>query len=331
VLLWDWRTGKLRHEPLPLSSEPRSLDYSPNGLQLAVLGTNGELVVLDPATGKALRPPWQAHPPHLANNHYLNNGAVRFGPDNRSLLTFGTPTHPVQVWDAHTGRRRHVLVHKDKCHDVQFSPDGRLVATAAFDNRVCVWELSTGEPLASLAHPDWTYTALFSPNGRHLLTACRDGMARLWDWRADRLVCPPFEHEHEVHAVAFTPDGRHVLSAGDDWTLRIWEWRTGKPVCPPLALGGTGLSLAVTPDGKRVAVGGFLKDLPVFHLDDWLTPTTLASDDLCAWGEIVSGQRIEDGGGVTNLTADEWLKRWRDFRRRHPEYGSIKLGEPVAR
>jgi WD40 repeat protein len=193
-----------------------------------------------------------------------------------------------------------------------------LVATAAWDNWVCVWELATGVRLASLAHPDWAYAARFSPDGTQLLTACRDGMARLWSWRADRLVCPPFAHEHEVHAVAFTPDGRHVLSASDDGVLKVWEWRTGKPVCPTFLLGGAGLILAVTPDGKRVACGGFLRALPVFHLDDWLAPATLEPNDLCVWGEIVSGQRVEDGGGVTNLTADEWLERWRGFRSRHP-------------
>jgi WD40 repeat protein len=120
--------------------------------------------------------------------------------------------------------------------------------------------------------------------------------------------------------VAFTPDGRHVLSASGDWSLRIWEWRTGKPVCPLFPLGGPGLSVAVTPDGKQVACGGFLKALPVFHLGDWLAPGTLEPDDLRVWGEIVSGQRVEDGGGVTNLTAEEWLERWRTFRR-HEEGG----------
>jgi hypothetical protein len=206
---------------------------------------------------------------------------------------------------------------RGRCNDVRFSPNGWLVATAGNDDRVCVWDLATGEKLAALIHPDWVHTAHFSRDGRHLLTAGRDGMARLWDWRAGRLVCPAFEHEHEVHAVAFTPDGRHALSASFDGVLKIWEWRTGKPVCPPLALGGAGLSLAVTPDGRRVACGGFMTDLPVFHLDDWLAPPTLATDDLCLWGEIVSAQRIENGG-VTNLTAEEWHQRWRDFRARHP-------------
>jgi WD40 repeat protein len=184
---------------------------------------------------------------------------------------------------------------------------------------VCVWDLETGARLASLGHPDWTFTAVFSPDGGHLLSACRDGMARLWDWRAGRLACPAFEHDHEVHAVAFTPDGRHVLSASDDGALKVWEWRTGKPVCPPLALGGTALSLAVTPDGRRVAAGGHMRDLLMFNLADRLAPPALDPDDLCLWGEVLSRQRVEDGGGVINLTAEEWLGRWQEFRRRHPE------------
>src|SRR5262249_39061036 len=89
LLLWDWRAGKLQHRPLPLPSEPRKLDYSPDGRQLAVISARGVLVVIDPAAGKTLRH-WQAHAPHLANGTYINNGAVRFSPDNRSLLTFGT-------------------------------------------------------------------------------------------------------------------------------------------------------------------------------------------------------------------------------------------------
>jgi WD40 repeat protein len=324
LLLWDWRAGKLQHEPLKLPSEPRNLDYSPDGRQLAVIGAKGELVVIDPATGKTLRQ-WQAHPPHLDNIHYINNGAVRFSPDGRSVLTFGTDTNSARVWDALTGQLQHELKHKARCHDVQFSADGRLVATAEFDFLVCVWDLATGQQLASLPHPDWTFTALFSPDGNQLLTACRDNMARLWDWRAGRLVCPPFEHEHEVHAVAFTPDGRHVLSASDDGVLKIWEWRTGKLVCPPLALGGAGLSLAVTPDGSRVTCGGFMNALSVFHLGDWLAPAALEPDDLCVWGELVSGQRVEAGGGVTNLTAEEWLERWRGFRQRHPDYAKMEM------
>ncbi len=68
----------------------------------------------------------------------------------------------------------------------------------------------------------------------------------------------------------------------------------------------------------RLVVGGFLNALQVIHLGDLSARNELDADDLCTWAELVSGQRVHEGGGVTNLTADEWLQRWRAFRRRHP-------------
>jgi len=141
------------------------------------------------------------------------------------------------------------------------------------------------------------------------------------------LVCPPFVHEGGIDAAAFHPNRRWILTGGRDKIMRIWEWQTGKPVTPPLATGGTVLNLGVTPDGQYAVVGGFMDALKVFHLGYLSPPNELDGDDLCAWGELVSGQRIQEGGGVTNLTVEEWLQRWRAFRQRHPEYPKM---EPTA-
>jgi WD40 repeat protein len=316
--LWDWKAGKQQTSPLVLASEPRSLDFRPDGRQLAALGAHGEVVVIDPGTGQALRR-WQAHPPHLENNHYTNNGRLCFTPDGQFLVTYGTATNSARIWNAESGQMFRELKHQNKCHGVQFSSDGRLVSTASFDNRVCIWELSSGKLLATLEHPDWVYTAPFSPDGKQVLTACRDGMARLWNWKSGQLVCPQFKHDHEVHPVAFLSDGRHLVTASDDSVLRFWEWRTGKPVSPPLPTNGAALNFAQNSQG-RLLVGGFLSRLHGLDAAAWLSPPQLSIDDLCLWGEVVAGQRIETGGGLISLTADEWLTRWSDFRKRHPEW-----------
>src|SRR5262249_24448684 len=114
IWFWDWRTGKRLHDPLPLPSEPRQLNYSTDGRQLAVIGAKGELVVIDPAAGKALRQ-WQAHPPYLGNHYYINNGSVRFGPDGRTLLTFRAPAHSGRVWGPSTGPLPHELQPPEHC------------------------------------------------------------------------------------------------------------------------------------------------------------------------------------------------------------------------
>jgi hypothetical protein len=35
---------------------------------------------------------------------------------------------------------------------------------------------------------------------------------------------------------------------------------------------------------------------------------------------VVSGRRLETGGDIANLTADEWLERWRRFCKIYPQY-----------
>ena len=141
---------------------------------------------------------------------------------------------------------------------------------------------------------------------------------------------PPMEHRDEVLAAAFTPDGQWVVTASLDRTARAWDWPTGKPLTPPLPLSGRGLNVAVTPDSKYAVVGGFVNALEVICLDDLSSSPELADDDLGLWAELLSGQRVHDGG-VNNLTATEWLNRWQLFHRAHPDYGILGANDRSSR
>jgi WD40 repeat protein len=275
-----------------------------------VLCAGGELLVLDAAGGRELRR-WQAHEAEPVGKHWVNNGKVRFSPDGRSLLTWGLG-NDARVWDTDTGRLRYpALRHRDKCHDLQFSPDGRSMALASYDGSVRVRDLDTGTVLVELpTHPDNAYVAAFSPDGRLLMTACRDRSIRVWDWRARQLVCPPFEQAQEALAATFTPDGRWVLSASVDGIARAWDWQTGKPVTPPIPVGGAPLSITLTPSGSNAVVGGDMDGLAVLDLGE-LAREDADPDALCLWAELLTGQRLHEGGGTVNLSAGEWLDRWR--------------------
>jgi WD40 repeat protein len=312
LVVWNWASGRREwHTTLP--SDPRSVCYRPDGRRLAVLCGEGELLLFDTETGGELRR-WAAHDAELAH-HWINNGKVRFDPDGRSVMTWGMG-NDLRVWDADTGRLRYPPVrHRDKCHDVQFSPDGRLIALASYDGSVRVRDLATGSVVVELpGHPDIVFSACFSPDGQLLVTACRDRTVRVWDWRAGRLVCPPFKHTKEAVAAVFTPDGRWVLSGTHDGTVSAWDWRTGKPVTPPLKVAGGFMSISAIPTARHAVVAGMDNDaLTILDLSV-LAPTAVDSAALCRWTELLAGQQLHEGGGTVNLSADEWLQRWRAYR-----------------
>ena len=135
IVTWDWSSGRPGWRA-KLPSDPRSLSYRRDGRRLAVLCGGGELLIFEADSGREIRR-WAAHDAEPAH-HWVNNGKVAFSPDGLSVLTWGMG-NDARVWDADSGRPRYPpLSHRDKCHDLQFSPDGRLMALASYDGSVRV-------------------------------------------------------------------------------------------------------------------------------------------------------------------------------------------------
>jgi WD40 repeat protein/tetratricopeptide (TPR) repeat protein len=325
--LWDWRKGKRRFAALPMPSEPRSVTFSPDGTRVVVICGGGQVLVIDPTTGKVTMRLEHGFERSSSNTY----PGVRFRPGGQSLVTWG-PDAAVKVWGSSTGKLRYApLRHDALVQDAVPSADGRHLVTASRDATARVWELDTGKPASEpLRHPDWVFTARFSPDGQQVVTACRDGSARVWDWRSGRTSCPPLQHADEVFGSTFTPDSRFVLTTGKDQTARLWEWHTGKPVASPFPLGGWGWSALVTPDGRYAVVAGGAPALWGFDLTDLAKPTRLDADELCRLAEVLSGQRLHEGSGVAALTTDEWLERWRTFREHHPRSAMLQPPDAAA-
>jgi WD40 repeat protein len=74
------------------------------------------------------------------------------------------------------------MEHKESVTAVAWSPDGRRVATASYDETARVWDAGSGAAVtAPMEHQGRVSAVAWSPDGRRVATASADGTARIWD------------------------------------------------------------------------------------------------------------------------------------------------------
>jgi WD40 repeat protein len=226
--------------------------FSPDGRLLADGGPS-RASLWDAATGEE-----QSPLPPLAGL-VLN---LVFSPDSRFLATIavstdvGHLTEPgeVKVWDL--AQRQEVLAftgHRAPPSAIDFSPDGRRIATAARDGVIKVWDARTGNvELTLTGHSGVIGTVGFSPDGTRLVSSGTDTTVRLWDAATGRQLHSwhPGGRETAFDAV-FSRDGKYVVTAAS--ALKVWDVETAREVRTLEWKSGRVDALTFSRDGKYLA------------------------------------------------------------------------------
>ena len=110
---------------------------------------------------------------------------LAFSPDGQHLATADRYEHDISVRDVLTGQASLTLRgHRDGISALAFSPNGLIIATAAFDDEVRLWDASSGRLLSTLHAATGPVTAItFSPDGRLMATGDLAGTIRLYGVR----------------------------------------------------------------------------------------------------------------------------------------------------
>jgi WD40 repeat protein/tetratricopeptide (TPR) repeat protein len=206
--------------------------------------------------------------------------ALVFSPDGKYLVAgFGnkfwfssaSSPNPLMVWEVATRRLiRRLKGHTGFCVSLDFSRDGKLLASGSRDGTAIIWSTATWKATHRLENPDrsdresqagrsFVDDVALSPDGKTLALASRGGNVHLWDVATGKLLQKLKGHSSAVSAVAFSPDGRTLASGGNDQTVRLWNVPTGRELMQLDAASvelGSVVTLAFSPDGQHLLAGG---------------------------------------------------------------------------
>ena len=186
---------------------------SPEGhLVASAYGGMGDLGIWDVASA-TLKFDLKGQPAHVKLLTFSPDGnilAVAYkSEDNKVVLLDMQSGELLQTLEGHTGR--------DGVSAMVFSPDGKKLATGAFDARIVLWDVESGQKLQELTGSQRVINRLvFSPDGTRLATTDQpewETVIKFWDLETgmEILTVTAPHSRAEQHLIQYSPDGTQLM------------------------------------------------------------------------------------------------------------------------
>jgi WD40 repeat protein len=121
----------------------------------------------------------------------------------------------VRIWDLARGAMRTELSAEARSvRDGTFSPDGRIFATAGFDDVIRLWDTTSGKLVGSCTgNKQIVITVAFSPDGKTLASTGDDSTLRLWNVATQQELLTLLHLGSRMNKLMFSPDGSLLVGA----------------------------------------------------------------------------------------------------------------------
>jgi WD40 repeat protein len=254
---------------VPLKRSIQAVAFSPK-VPFVAVGRYGEVELVNPATKEVVR---------RLSGFTGKVNAVAFSPDGETVYAAGGEAGIlgiVRSWKTSDGSSlRSFEGHTDAAYALAVSPDGKFIATGAYDQKIRLWDTATGKEIALLKGHNGAVNGLsFRPDGKVLASASADRTVKLWSIPTGQRLDTLSQPTKEQTSVVFSADGKTLFAAGGDNRIRVWaisaaaKEGTNKILTSRFAHEGGLLNLALSADGKLLASTATDKTLKLWNTAD---------------------------------------------------------------
>jgi len=169
--------------------------------------------------------------------------------------------------DSNSTSATDLIGHTNQVIDLDFSPDGQLIATASYDKTIRLWSVgSESKPKILRGHKKGVHSVAISPKGTYIASGGWDRKIILWHLLTGKKYKILSHHRKGISALAFTPDGKMLLSGDYEGKLNVWNVKSGRFLG---SLSGHNFAIQdikVSPNGKIAASAGADRDVHIWDI-----------------------------------------------------------------
>lgn len=297
-LPWNLKTIELD------DSKNAEIKYSNDGKYLGIATNKNQAILLDPATFKIQK---------ISAHHDTKVACLAFSPDGQSLALGVNGPHrcAVELWGIQTLKPVARLEgHTDYIGSVQFSPDGKMLASGSKDKTTRIWDVASLECLQTIAvQTAEVSAALFSPDGQNLTMTSYDGSILTWNIAAKQaLFSLENAHAYSITYAAVSPDGSILATASLDKTIALWDAQSGKKMQVLDDHTKPVLSVCFSPDGKKIASSSSEDAVLIWDLGT--NGIYSLQTKLCGHGGTINSCAFALDGTIATGASDSAIKLW---------------------
>ncbi|MFP4498719.1 MAG: WD40 repeat domain-containing protein [Vulcanimicrobiota bacterium] len=151
--------------------------------------------------------------------------SVDISADGEKVAAGGYKEGRVRVFES-KGKKElfEFFAHGSHVLDLEFSPDGRYLATASNDFMVRVWDLNRGARRRhNFKNPGVVSSISYSADGRWLAAGCYDQSIYIWDARWGKVSKTLEGHLANVEALDYSSDGKYLVTGDFNGVIRLWD------------------------------------------------------------------------------------------------------------